>query len=282
MSKLEFRRQCILAVSYTSFCARVSFSDAISEFCMELFVIHGRRCSMFGLSWFRLSDLRQIRLHWIKPVNLAVFTSCHHIGLSHHVELQSPSLQRDGTLLVRPCSAAVQAERMAPAANTHAQSPDNSFVSYALEFSPSADPQGEWTQDGNINSDLLAASPDHLALQNALWDSWTLAVAYTLTGEEQYSAQGAAILETTFSGTQALLPNMQYARLIPRTSIEDSRVNPLGFQEMNEIGLGLDAASLLSLSPVASAAIDDWMWCAPASRTKPASLPYPLSGVYSC
>lgn len=160
---------------------------------------------------------------------------------------------------------------MAPASNTHEQSPENSFVSYALEFAPSADPQGEWMQDGNINADLLAASPDHVALQNTLWDSWTLAVAYTLTGEEEYKAQGTAILESTFSSAEALRPDMQYARLIPRTSIEDSRVNPLSFQEMNDIGLGLDAASLLNLSPAASTAFNDWMWYALASCTNPTS-----------
>lgn len=158
---------------------------------------------------------------------------------------------------------------MPPATNTHEDSPKNSFVSYALEFFPAvggAESEEEWApQDGSINPDLVAASPDHVALQNTFWDSWILGVAFRLTGTQQYRELGAVILESTFVGADALLPNMQYARLIPQTSIEDALMNPLGFQEMNDLGLALDAAALLNLSPSALDEFNQWMWCALAS-----------------
>lgn len=185
----------------------------------------------------------------------------------------------------RTCYVNLQVERTAPASNTHEESPENSFVSYSLELFPAlggVDSADGWApQDGSINSDLLAASPDHIALQNTLWDSWMLGVAYAVTGVQVYRERGTAILESSFVGADALLPNMQYARLIPQSSVEDSRINPLGFQEMNDVGLALDAAALLDLTPASSSSFDNWMWYALAlacnistSGRLPAALPF--------
>eukprot|EP00892_Ulva_mutabilis_P008003 jgi/Ulvmu1/5575/UM023_0112.1 len=153
------------------------------------------------------------------------------------------------------------ADRLPPAANTHDSSPKDSFVSYALDYFPPADATASWSQQGGtVNADLLAASPDHVALQDTLWDAWTLGLAYTLTGAEKYKQQGTVILSTAFQGAEALRPTMQYARMIPDTSIEDAKLNPLGFYEMNDVGLALDAAALLDLVPPVSTGFDQWMW----------------------
>lgn len=118
-----------------------------------------------------------------------------------------------------------------------------------------------------MNAELLAASPDHVALQSALWDAWMLGIAYSLTGAQKYKAQGTAILSTTFTGPRAILPNMRFARMIPETSLDDARVNPLGFYEMNDVGLALDASALLDMAPPTSTSFDQWMWYAlPASK----------------
>lgn len=172
----------------------------------------------------------------------------------------------------------LQADRLSPAANTHEESPKNSFVSYALDYFPPADPAASWgRQAGSINADLLAASPDHVALQNTLWDAWTLGVAFSLTSAPKYQQQGVSLLSTTFEGDQALLPNMQYSLMIPDTSMEDARMNPLGFYEMNDVGLALDAATLLNISPPTASGFNQWMWCAVATCPNLASSVF-LSG----
>lgn len=143
-------------------------------------------------------------------------------------------------------------------------------MSFALDVyppPPGADPDvALWKRNpGHVNPAMLELSPDHRGLQTVFWNLLALSIAFNVTGRGAYAERGRALLDTAFLGAKALAPHMRYARMIPTVSLEDSRPNILGFHEMDDVPLALDAAALLPLSAEDRERLNVWMRCAPSA-----------------
>lgn len=144
--------------------------------------------------------------------------------------------------------------------------PSRTFFSYAADYFP---PESgvRWTSEPQmINADAVAASPDALALISALWDSAFLSTASQLLGRPADAMRAAEMVRSVFAGPDAMLPSMQYARVIPESGLDDFRVNPQGYRALDDIALVLASGAPLPLKPQDTAALAVWSRCALLSR----------------
>lgn len=145
-----------------------------------------------------------------------------------------------------------------------AGAPPQAFVSIALDYYPpdsnTSNESVHWVRKpGQINPDLLDRSPAQLLAVTR--KAFALSIAYNATRNTAYQTEARALLARFLGGGASLEPNMRYARMVPRESLADLLQSPLGFLEMDDLPLALDAARLLALPVEDMQALDTWMRC---------------------
>lgn len=139
------------------------------------------------------------------------------------------------------------------------------FFSYAPNYLPPDSGDGPWTPRAHaFNPELVLASPDADALAAALWDTAALASAAQLTANGALAERAQRIVRSMFAGPEALPPDLSYARVVPVTGLEDYRVNPDGFQALDDLALVLLDQQALPLQEGDRAGLVTFARCAQA------------------
>ena len=146
------------------------------------------------------------------------------------------------------------------------------FFSYATNYLPPSD-GGPWTpRPDAVNPELVSASPDAEALAAALWHIAALATAAQLTNNGALTQRAQRTVQRMFAGPDALPPNFTYARVVPVTGRNDYRINPDGFQALDDVAVVLLDQQSLALDRANRAGLVAFARCAPPLRLLSAAL----------
>ena len=124
---------------------------------------------------------------------------------------------------------------------------------------------------GGVNAELLASSPDSVALQRTFRHSGALALLATLLRHAYprdaaaYRSAALLALEGPFLGAAPLRPDFEWAQAIPRRgdlATTDWRTNHDGFLQMNGIVGLFDTLALLQPPAAHMRRFQAWVACA--------------------
>jgi hypothetical protein len=135
------------------------------------------------------------------------------------------------------------------------------FFSYSTSYFPPESGTAWYARPGEVNEELLKSNKDETALTNALWDTATLTAAAQLTNKRAARERAAAIMQSMFTGNNALPPSLKYARVQPTRSKSVFRTTREGFQALDDIGLILLDEETLPLGPKDRAALVSFVQC---------------------
>ena len=138
---------------------------------------------------------------------------------------------------------------------------DGRFFSYAEDYQPA---QPTWTRAlGSRNAELRALSPDAATLDAALWGVADAATTAALTASPAHIARASSLLQSVFTGGQAMTPAADFGAVIPQTSVDDWQESAAGFKVLNDIALALQPNEVLPLSTAQRDGLTLWATCVP-------------------